>query len=266
MRRATLYPLRMKCSSAGLTLSGGSRSQPVTATLTVALTGLEPAFGTVIARFPDGTEQRIAAAAGSAEIAHRLRLSGGSQHGTVRCDGAGPGRRQRPGAGGDAHLTGLRVPDAHPRISDPGGISTTNVPRSPGILSSTAERRRPSRRGRPRAGRAVVAHGAGAHRRGRSQGSCRCWCWCCCALALVAFAARGASILSPTATSAQLPRVDVGSAGGPVAGDDPAHADRRAHGHRGVRRCCSWPTCWCCAARRRLHPGVDRGRRWPRCS
>jgi phosphoglycerol transferase len=79
VRRATLYPLRVRCTSAGLTLSGGSRSQPVAATLTVALTGLEPAFGTVSARFPDGTEQRVVASAGNAEIAHRLRLSGGSR-------------------------------------------------------------------------------------------------------------------------------------------------------------------------------------------
>ncbi|HWJ50492.1 MAG TPA: hypothetical protein VNR42_05695 [Solirubrobacteraceae bacterium] len=78
VRRATLYPLRARCSSAGLTLSGGSRSQPVTATLTVGLTGLEPAFGTVSVRFPDGTEERVATAAGTAEIAHRLQLSGGS--------------------------------------------------------------------------------------------------------------------------------------------------------------------------------------------
>jgi phosphoglycerol transferase len=79
VRRATLYPLRVKCTSAGLTLSGGSRSQPITATLTVGLTGLEPAFGTVIARLPDGTEQQLAPAAGSAAITHRLQLSGGSR-------------------------------------------------------------------------------------------------------------------------------------------------------------------------------------------
>ncbi len=79
VRRATLYPLRVTCSSAGLTLSGGSRSQPVAATLTVDLTGLEPAFGGLTARFPDGATQRLATAAGSAQITHRLRLSGGSR-------------------------------------------------------------------------------------------------------------------------------------------------------------------------------------------
>jgi phosphoglycerol transferase len=78
VRSATLHPLRVKCSSAGLTLSGGSPSQPITATLTANLSGLEPAFGTLIARFPDGAEQRIATVVPSAAIDHTLRLSGGS--------------------------------------------------------------------------------------------------------------------------------------------------------------------------------------------
>lgn len=78
VRAATLDPLRVKCSSKGLTLSGGSASQPITATLTVSLSGLEPAFGGLTVRFPDGVVERVARTAGSAVIDHRLRLTGGS--------------------------------------------------------------------------------------------------------------------------------------------------------------------------------------------
>jgi phosphoglycerol transferase len=78
VRQATLDPLRVKCSSAGLTLSGGSTSQPITATLTASLSGLQPAFGALLVRFPDGAEQRLATAVGSTTIDHELRLTGGS--------------------------------------------------------------------------------------------------------------------------------------------------------------------------------------------
>ncbi len=82
VRQATLDPLRVKCSSAGLTLSGGSTSGPITATLTASLSGLEPAFGALLVRFPDGAEQSIPTSGASAAIHHELRLAGGSS--TVR--------------------------------------------------------------------------------------------------------------------------------------------------------------------------------------
>ncbi|MGO9760885.1 MAG: hypothetical protein ACLP1Q_06470 [Solirubrobacteraceae bacterium] len=92
VRRSTLYPLRIKCSSTGLTLSGGSASQPITATLTASLSGLEPAFGGLIVRFPDGAVQRIPASVGSAAIDQQLRLTGGSStvqfHATMPVPGA----------------------------------------------------------------------------------------------------------------------------------------------------------------------------------
>jgi hypothetical protein len=82
VRDATLQPLRVKCSTAGLTLTGGSSSQPVTATLTASLSGLEPAFGALSVRYPDGTVERVAASAGKGVLDHPMRLKGGS--GTVQ--------------------------------------------------------------------------------------------------------------------------------------------------------------------------------------
>jgi hypothetical protein len=79
VRKATLYPLRVKCSSAGLTLSGGSPSRPITATLTADISNVEPAFGALTARFPDGSVERVPAAVGSGAIDHQVRLTGGSR-------------------------------------------------------------------------------------------------------------------------------------------------------------------------------------------
>jgi hypothetical protein len=78
VRHATLHPPRVQCASTGLELSGGSSTRPVAATLTATVSGLEPAFGDVIVRFPDGAVQRIPAGATGAHIQHQLRLSGGS--------------------------------------------------------------------------------------------------------------------------------------------------------------------------------------------
>jgi hypothetical protein len=78
VRQATLDPLHVRCSSAGLTLSGGSASQPITATLTASLSGLQAAYGALLVRFPDGAEQRLPTASGNAAIDHELRLTGGS--------------------------------------------------------------------------------------------------------------------------------------------------------------------------------------------
>ncbi|HEY1457521.1 MAG TPA: hypothetical protein VGF15_03285 [Solirubrobacteraceae bacterium] len=79
VREATLYPLRVRCNRGGLTLSGGSPSRPITATLTARLSGLEPVFGGLIARFPDATTQLVRAASSGAQIDHRLLLDGGSR-------------------------------------------------------------------------------------------------------------------------------------------------------------------------------------------
>jgi len=78
VRDATLHPLRVKCSSAGLTITGGAAAQPITATLTATLSGLEPAFGAISARYPDGTVERVSAAGEGAALRHQLRMAGGA--------------------------------------------------------------------------------------------------------------------------------------------------------------------------------------------
>jgi len=78
VRDATLHPLRVKCSSAGLTLAGGSPAQPITATITAGLSGLEAAFGALYVRYPDGTVERVRASGESGALRHQVRMAGTS--------------------------------------------------------------------------------------------------------------------------------------------------------------------------------------------
>ena len=77
VKAATLHPLRVSCTGTGLALSGGSPGQPVTATLTAELTGLEPSLLPLLVRFPDGFERTVGSTV-SATLVHRVRLAGGS--------------------------------------------------------------------------------------------------------------------------------------------------------------------------------------------
>jgi phosphoglycerol transferase len=79
---ATLDPLRVRCSSSGVTLSGGSGTRPVTATLTFSVSDPNPPLGPLTVSFPDGSSQEVPVAPGGAAIARQLRLEGRS--GAVR--------------------------------------------------------------------------------------------------------------------------------------------------------------------------------------
>ncbi len=88
VRAATLDPLRVGCSQTGLTLSGGSAAEPVSATLTAELAGLEPGFGTVSAQVGDGVAEPVTQAAGTGTLSRQVRLAGGT--GTVKFLATGP--------------------------------------------------------------------------------------------------------------------------------------------------------------------------------
>ncbi len=88
IRSATLDPLRVRCSKAGLTLTGGSATRPLTATLSADVSGLEPAYGTVSARLGDGPAEPLLRAPNTAVLSRPITLRGGSS--TVRFLATGP--------------------------------------------------------------------------------------------------------------------------------------------------------------------------------
>jgi phosphoglycerol transferase len=79
VREATLAPARVTCSSAGLTITGGSRTRPALVTLTASIAGLEQILGGLVMRFPDGTSQTVPFTETDAAIDHQLVLTGGKE-------------------------------------------------------------------------------------------------------------------------------------------------------------------------------------------
>ncbi len=88
IRAATLDPIRVGCSKGGLTLTGGSAAQPVTATLSAELPALEPAYGTLSTRLDEGPAEPLEQAGGTAVLSRPVLLKGGSS--TVRFLATGP--------------------------------------------------------------------------------------------------------------------------------------------------------------------------------
>lgn len=78
VRDATLRPLRVSCSKAGMRVTGATAAAP--AQLTIVLAGGEPLPSGLIVRFTDGSEQSLRPGS-STEIVHLMRLA--RQPGTV---------------------------------------------------------------------------------------------------------------------------------------------------------------------------------------
>jgi phosphoglycerol transferase len=88
IRAATLDPLRVGCSKGGLTLTGGSAAQPVTATLSAELSTPEPGYGRLSTRLDEGPVEALGQVGPTGVLSRPVLLKGGSS--TVRFLATGP--------------------------------------------------------------------------------------------------------------------------------------------------------------------------------
>jgi hypothetical protein len=78
VRTATLTPLRVRCGGGAVTLTGAPGAGPAPAVFTADFSGLSPATGPYVLRWPDGSLQTLAPRKESAAVRRELAVAPGS--------------------------------------------------------------------------------------------------------------------------------------------------------------------------------------------